>query len=202
MLELMLDHPNVTLAGIIAAALICLAFFLGWLDRLIVGPAPKVAPPLGDAHDDVTGAPDEPDDSDRELNPATRPAGLTLDEVVAKAQLADRVAVLAADAALRYGAKLVVGEVRPDYEPPAAEYREEDPDEVDGEVVEDDEDAYPRAGETRVPAMDRAVDQPQPYREPETVPLYGSGPDLSETSIAWRFDSGLFRIVEPAGVSS
>jgi hypothetical protein len=189
-------------ALLLGVAAVLLLFFVGALGRLIAGPAPKVAPPLGDVHDDVTDAPDEPDDSGRELNPATRPEGLTLDEVVAKAQLADRLAHLAADAALRYGAKLVVGEVRPDYEPPAVEYREEDPDEVDGEVVEDDEDAYPRAGETRVPAMDRAVDQPQPYREPETVPLYGSGPDLSETSIAWRFDSGLFRIVEPAGVSS
>lgn len=137
-------------ALLLCVALLLFAFFIGWLDRLIAGPD-RVPPPLDDPYNveetpGVDGAPEEVAD---QLPP------MTLDE---------RMRYLAADAALRYGTPLTIGEVRSDYEPPVAGFQDEESDETDGSdedrVVEPDEDnGYPRGRLAPFAIWDRPEDK-------------------------------------------
>lgn len=161
-------------AVLLCVALLLFAFFIGWLDRLIAGPD-RVPPPLGDPYDveetpGVDGAPDEVAD---QLPPMA---------------LGERMRYLAADAALRYGTPLTIGEVRSDYEPPVA-FQEEEPDETEGgpdedRVVEGDEDvAYPQAARAPFAIWDRSEEKADPL----TYNAMGGTPEAD--SSAWRWDA-------------
>lgn len=155
-------------AVLLCVALLLFAFFIGWLDRLIAGPD-RVPPPLGDPYDveetpGVDGAPEEVAD---QLPP------MTLDE---------RMRYLAADAALRYGTPLTIGEVRSDYEPPVAGFQDEEPDETEGSdedrVVEPDEDSgYPQGRLAPFAIWDRqeVKDEALTFNSMGPVPVVPSG---------------------------
>lgn len=168
----------------LAAFLILLAF--GKLDRpldRLINAFVQVTDALGhalvrwlrtlcpaDTHD-VEPDEDEPGDGDRLLNPATRPVGLTLDEVLEVARrgnaeddpavaLEERMRQLSADMAQRYGSKLTVGVVRSDYDP-RADYQDPEPDETDGSEAVPDGDRVEPFEEDRPRAI-AAAPEPLP----------------------------------------
>jgi len=153
-------------ALLLVVALLLLAFFVGWLDRLIAGPDQAPRLPLDEVHDvePTPGLDGEPEEVADQLPP------MTLDE---------RFRYLAADHALRYGSKLVIAEAR-------ADYRDEEPDEVDGDdAVPADEEEYPPAAVE--PLASFAIwDRDEAKADPLTYNAMHAVPEVD--SAAWRWD--------------
>ena len=199
---------GVAIAAVLVPTLILLALgkLDGWLHALLDFVNRPIRLPrfvrldLGDAHDveptpGVDGEPEEVDDPER--------VGLTLKEVVARTREADELAGMPPEVALQermrelgghhwrnFGGIVPLGEVRPDYEPPVTDFRDEESDETDGgsdedRVVEPDEDnGYPRGAAA-----------------PEPVPPFAPRWDVNEEQVPdWTYNAMGAVPAIPAGV--